>query len=220
MRPLASLIISFKRLKSPDPKDSDSLHSCAILYLHLVLSLCIMPSIMDRSFYQGAFEKAIDDLAKTTSQREELDAQRARLNVQIENLREGVLGLAVLCGSSRSEIETKYPDLFPNTLNADVGLTDAIRIVLRTDPEEWLSPVQISQRLTKIGFDLSKYTNPLATIHTTLKRLFDNDEIDTGIHEGDGKTLYRGWVENDEKSSRKPEAATSKKPRKKGEKNN
>ena len=56
------------------------------------------------------------------------------------------------------------------------GLTDAVRVVLRGAPHP-MTPTEIRDRLEAIGFDLVKYTNSLAAIHTVLKRLNESKEI-------------------------------------------
>ncbi len=40
-----------------------------------------------------------------------------------------------------------------------------------------MTPSQVRDRLTAIGFDLSIYANALAAIHTTLKRLAESGEL-------------------------------------------
>ena len=56
------------------------------------------------------------------------------------------------------------------------GLTDAVRVVLRGAPHP-MTPTEIRDRLEAIGFDLDRYTNSLAAIHTVLKRLNESKEI-------------------------------------------
>ena len=50
-------------------------------------------------------------------------------------------------------------------------LTECCRDILR-QRKEWMSPVQVRDALYAAGFDFSNYTsNPLSSIHTTLKRM-------------------------------------------------
>jgi hypothetical protein len=60
-----------------------------------------------------------------------------------------------------------------------------------TSPEKlWLTPVEIRDRLKSIGFPFENYkANPLASIHTTLKRLVPG-EIEVKILKG-GQKVYR-----------------------------
>jgi hypothetical protein len=66
------------------------------------------------------------------------------------------------------------------TLNdvSKIGLTEAVRIVLRANGG-WMTPQQIRDQIRKLGIDLSRYQNPLASIHTILDRLIDKEiELD------------------------------------------
>ena len=57
-----------------------------------------------------------------------------------------------------------------------LGLTDACRLVVRGAGVP-VTPADVRQRLQSIGFDLSKYANDLAAIHTILKRLNESGEL-------------------------------------------
>jgi hypothetical protein len=56
-----------------------------------------------------------------------------------------------------------------------MGLTDACRLVTRGGVP--MTPADVRGRLLAIGFDLSKYSNDLAAIHTILKRLNGAGEL-------------------------------------------
>jgi len=50
-------------------------------------------------------------------------------------------------------------------------LTECCRDILR-QKQDWMSPVEVREALLAAGFDFSNYTsNPLSSIHTTLKRM-------------------------------------------------
>jgi hypothetical protein len=57
----------------------------------------------------------------------------------------------------------------------DMGITEAIRAVLRGGT--CVTPANAKEDLAGMGFDLSKYANPSAVIHNTLKRLEAQGEI-------------------------------------------
>jgi len=57
-----------------------------------------------------------------------------------------------------------------------LGLTDACRLVVLGAGVP-VAPADVRQRLQSIGFDLSKYANDLAAIHTILKRLNESGEL-------------------------------------------
>jgi hypothetical protein len=76
------------------------------------------------------------------------------------------------------------------TLIPPEGFTDAIRKVLRSS-EDALSAAEVRDKLPGAGFSLEGYSNPLASIHTILKRLTPREVEQTTK---DGKTAYK-WVE-------------------------
>lgn len=68
------------------------------------------------------------------------------------------------------------------------GFTDSVRNVLRNVPQA-LTAKQVRDLLRGAGFDLSSYTNPLASIHTILKRLAERGEVE--VSESNGEVHYR-----------------------------
>jgi hypothetical protein len=61
------------------------------------------------------------------------------------------------------------------TPTVPMGLTDACRMVLRHG--EPMTPVEVRNRLSAIGIDVSRYANDLAAVHTILKRLQTAGEL-------------------------------------------
>jgi len=69
------------------------------------------------------------------------------------------------------------------------GLTTSIRLCFTAAEKEWLTPVEIRDRLVEMGFRFDMYkANPLASIHTTLKRMVPHEMESKTV--GDQK-LYR-----------------------------
>jgi hypothetical protein len=62
------------------------------------------------------------------------------------------------------------------TPSVPLGLTDAIRLVVRGAGVP-MTPVEVRDRLAAIGFDVAKYANDLAAVHTILKRLNGAGEL-------------------------------------------
>jgi hypothetical protein len=58
-----------------------------------------------------------------------------------------------------------------------MGLTDAIRQAFKTSPTVQMNAIGVRARLQQMGFDLTKYGNVLASIHTVLGRLQQKKEI-------------------------------------------
>jgi prefoldin subunit 5 len=109
---------------------------------------------MPRSDYQRALETAIREYETLGRQRQDIDRRLAEVAQTIGTL-------SRLCG-----LISTVP----------IGLTDACRLVVRGAGVP-VTPIDVRQRLQSIGFDLSKYSNDLAAIHTILKRLNESGEL-------------------------------------------
>ncbi len=70
------------------------------------------------------------------------------------------------------------------------GLLNAVRLVFSAHKGEWLTPTQVRDYLTAMGFSLTHYrANPLASIVTTLRRMVPSQlESKTSP---DGLVLYQ-----------------------------
>lgn len=97
-------------------------------------------------------------------------ASRAGLDQRIAQLQQTIGTLTRLCG---------YTPTVP------FGLTDACRVTLRCAPGP-MTAVEVRDRLQATGFDLGRYANPLAAIHTVLGRLAESGEA--AISEADETT--------------------------------
>lgn len=92
---------------------------------------------------------------------ETLARQRLEIEDRLAQLTESIGTLTKLCGL---------------TPTVSWGLTEACRAVLRNAGKP-MTPVEVRNRLAAIGFDVSRYTNDLASIHTVLKRLNKAGEL-------------------------------------------
>jgi len=99
-------------------------------------------------------------LAAAAKEYEELGRQRRDIDDRLAQLSQTIGTLNRLLG---------YEPTVP------LGLTDAIRIVMRSGVP--MTPVEVRDRLRAIGFDVSKYANDLAAVHTILKRLNGSGEL-------------------------------------------
>ena len=80
-------------------------------------------------------------------------------------------------------------------------LTECCREIL-VNTGEWMSAMQVRQSLHAAGFDFSEYkSNPLSSIHTTLKRISEAEQAWTCTVGND--TLYR-WRRDGEVASPPP----------------
>jgi hypothetical protein len=144
---------------------------------------------MTKESYKETLKIALGELAELMNQRDQLDEQLDDIDRRIFQLREGLFGLAILCGTDTNRLAESYPQLFPDLIPPDTGLTDAIRKALQSK-RIFYSPVEVRDRLEEdFNYDLSKYKNVLPSIHTVLKRLVESQEIEPGNR--DGKVVYR-----------------------------
>jgi hypothetical protein len=104
--------------------------------------------------YRRALETAVHEYEALGLKRREIDQRLAEVAQTIGTL-------SRLCGL---------------TPTVPMGLTDAIRLVIRGAGVP-MTPMEVRDRLHAIGFDVSKYTNELAAVHTILKRLNDSGEL-------------------------------------------
>src|SRR5262245_31180917 len=109
---------------------------------------------MTSSDYRAALAAAIQEYEALGEQRRDIDKRLAQLAHTIGTLSQ-LLGL---------------------TPTVPMGLTDAVRLVVRGAGVP-MTPVDVRDRLQAIGFDVSKYTNDLAAVHTILKRLNQSGEL-------------------------------------------
>jgi hypothetical protein len=122
---------------------------------------------MAKDDYRRALDAAVREY-------ERLIAQQTDLEARIAQLRHSIAALTKLSG---------YEPTVP------IGLTDACRLVLR-NADSPLTALEIRDRLKTIGVDLAKYSNPLASIHTVLRRMRESGEVREGDREESSRTAY------------------------------
>jgi len=122
---------------------------------------------MSSEDYRRALEAAVREYEALGEQRQQIDRRLAELAQTMSTL-------SRLCG------------IVPTV---SVGLTDACRLVLRGAGLA-MSPTEVRERLKSFGFDLTRYTNDLAAVHTTLKRLNDAGELRFVARPGTGEKAY------------------------------
>jgi len=143
---------------------------------------------MDGDVYKQVFNKAIDELSTLMETLENIESEREVVKNRIAEVRSGVLALSPLIGEKPQSVENKYPHLFPDLITPDIGLTDAVRKVLKSNGE-LMTAVKVRTELKETGYDTGRYKNILASIHTILKRLVESDEATIGTV--DDVTAYK-----------------------------
>jgi len=103
--------------------------------------------------YRLALDAAVKEFEALGEQRRAIDVRLAQL----------------------AQTMTTLSNLLGLTPTVPLGLTDAIRLVMRAGIP--LTPIDVRDRLHGIGFDMSKYANELAAVHTILKRLNASGEL-------------------------------------------
>lgn len=129
-----------------------------------------------------------DDRKRITEailQYRKLVKQRDALEIELSRLRSFIRAAAgILPPKDRPRMEKAIAEMFSPPL----GITDAVRIALRSHPGKWMSAPIIRKYLEEIGFDFSRYTtNALTSIHTVAKRLILREEV----HPSDFGVSYR-----------------------------
>jgi hypothetical protein len=117
--------------------------------------------------YRRALEAAVREY-------ESLGAQRQQIDRRLAELAHTMSTLSRLCG------------IVPTV---SLGLTDACRLALRAAGLP-LTALEVRDRLKAFGLDLTRYTNELAAVHTTLKRLNDAGELRFVARPGTGEKAY------------------------------
>jgi hypothetical protein len=123
------------------------------------------------SMSDGDYRRALDAAVR---EYESLGEQRQQIDRRLAELAQTMSTLSRLCG------------IVPNV---SFGLTDACRMALRAGGVP-MTPVEVRDRLKAIGFDLTRYTNDLAAVHTTLKRLNEAGELRFIARPGTGEKSY------------------------------
>jgi len=146
----------------------------------------------ENTAYLAALKTALAELSESVSEHEALEERLYEADKRIGKLRRGAIGLAALCGKTAADLAAKRPELLPDHIDPDTGLTDAVREVLKSAAPGSCSPVYIRDSLKAKGYDMSEYKNVLASIHTILKRLAAKGEVKDS-NSPEGRTVYK-WA--------------------------
>lgn len=130
--------------------------------------------------YRRDLNVAKQELARLGKQRQSIDQKMAKLQPVISHL-EG------LC----KELGEKFAHETATKVELTTGLTELARLTL-SEAFVALSARELKERMEKKGFDFSKYSSPLASIHTVLKRLVKGGQVKVIPQKG-GKKAYQ-WI--------------------------
>jgi hypothetical protein len=133
----------------------------------------------------------VGKLRAVLERREALKAELESMSAEAARLREGVIGLAALAGVN---LKKENPELFTAAIRADVGLTDAIRRVLK-NADDALTPTDVRDSLYDAGYPIHEHKHPLASIQSVLKRLVASDQVVIAEETKTGRFVYL-WAQS------------------------
>jgi hypothetical protein len=129
--------------------------------------------------FKSWYENAKAEFEKLQNEKAELEHALEDREKQIAVLERTVNFLAPLVGEAAPAVAAE-----------STGMTGSIREILKKSPEP-LTASEIRDSLETLGFDMKSYSNPLATIHTILRRLGESEEVETTHEMTSGKrTAY------------------------------
>jgi hypothetical protein len=122
------------------------------------------------SEYEAIFTAHIKKLYELRRQEQKIRAEIASVSEMIK------ASFSLMSDEERNKFMDTMQAALEQLVKEERGLTDAIRNLLESRPREWFDAVKVRDKLVKDGFDFSGYTsNPLASIHTVLKRFKRTD---------------------------------------------
>jgi hypothetical protein len=133
------------------------------------------------------FRSQINEARKRLQQ---LTREQRKINEEIGDLRELIRANANFLPEAEREQELYFLELFKYPTN----ITEAVRYALcmATLIGHKPTPVEIKSASEVFGFDFSEYSNPMASIHTVLKRMRDANPPEVNFDETTGTYWTEG----------------------------
>ena len=125
-------------------------------------------------FYRRAIAAALSRLHVLVDKRRQIDSQIARLKGVV------AANAAMLSDAERDETLRSLQEL----VGPAPGFTDAVREFMRRNSDHWFTAIGVRDGLTTVNFEVGEYDNPLASVHTILKRLLVRGEVDRNARDG------------------------------------
>jgi hypothetical protein len=108
--------------------------------------------------YKAAVERIVSELERINVAKKEMAIREAQLNESLKALRP-------LAGEWVFDL-------------SEFSLSNAVRFVFNgLADERSLSAIDVRTKLEDLAYDLSKYENPLASIHTCMRRMVETEEL-------------------------------------------
>ena len=118
---------------------------------------------MDDAAYKEMLDQAKADYCALQEKMGECLKEQQHLEKRIVGIRETIVALSNLLGEEFVEEDA-------------LGLTDAIRQAFKTAVGP-MAPTDVRGRLEQLGYDISKYGNVMASVHSVLNRLVQRREV-------------------------------------------
>lgn len=126
--------------------------------------------------YKKMLEAMKGDLFKKQQELGNCIKQQEQLEKEIASVRQITVALSKMVGEEFVEEDA-------------LGLTDAIRQAFKANDKP-MSAINMRVTLEQLGYDISKYGNALASIHTVIKRLVLKKEIVQKGTNSESKAVY------------------------------
>jgi hypothetical protein len=139
---------------------------------------------MSQQYWTEALSTAKERLEALRIRLDAIDAEREEIVNEVVQMEQLVKSLTPL--TTDSPLDKVNTTLIKNAAN--LNLADACRRVL-AENDRYMTPIEIRNTLVASEFDLSNYSNPLASIHGVLKRIAESGDIEK--HDKGGTTLYK-----------------------------
>ena len=119
----------------------------------------------------------------------EIAEKRRELGVrlsQVETLEDEIIGLQQTAAGLAKTLREQY------VAEDQLGLTDAIRRAFKQNDTRDFIALEMKNELENMGYNLDKYGNVMASIHSVINRIVGKDINQTGSR--NGKPCYR-WIQ-------------------------
>jgi len=141
---------------------------------------------MKDDIYLEAFTSARREYGSLLDRYEELTKEVASVEARMRQLKDTIASLGRLCeqiddGDNPKNLPTELAHV------TGLGLTDAVREVFRSRPEEFLFPSEVADLLIQAGYD--RGTMMTSNIYTVCKRMRKAGQLDRKDIEG--KAAYK-----------------------------
>jgi len=150
--------------------------------------MCILLCVMTMKNYHRTLFEAKQDLARHLVKRQSLDQKIARLQAVVSDLQN-------LCAErDQSNLEKRIDRVIKADLT--VGITESARVILKENFFP-MTASEVKEKIEARKLNLARYSNPLAVIHTILKRLVQSGEVRV-VPQAKNKNAYQ-WISTADK---------------------